>query len=43
VHDALGQELGDRVVEELRVLEVADVDRQLAAGDLAPRLDAIGQ
>jgi hypothetical protein len=43
VHDALGQELTDHAVEEVAVLEVADVRRQLASGDLAPRLDAVRQ
>ena len=43
VDDGLGQGLGDHAVEELAVLDVADERHDVAARNLAPRLDPLRQ
>ena len=41
--DRLGQRVGDDLVEELPVVDVADHRVDVAAGDLAPCLDPLGE
>jgi hypothetical protein len=43
VHDRVGQHLGHDAVEELALFDVADEGVDLAAGDLMPRVDAVGE